>query len=207
MAQGSRQTWMQAGLAAGLLALAGLVVATPASAQAVRGTLLGNDHRHVGRDRARRHRRRSPKQGTNIVTTRRHQRERVLHVPESARMASTASKRELSGFKKVVRDNVQVDVNTTIRVDLSLEAGNVSRNGDRRRRDAGAADRPRRHRPPDRGRADRRDAARLRPQLPGHAGDGAGRVAPVPAALGVLQLAGLALDQRQRPVAPRQQRA
>jgi hypothetical protein len=33
---------------------------------------------------------------------------------------------ELSGFKKVVRENVRVDVNTTIRVDLSLEAGAVT---------------------------------------------------------------------------------
>ena len=33
---------------------------------------------------------------------------------------------ELTGFKKVVRENVRVDVNTTIRVDLSLEAGDVT---------------------------------------------------------------------------------
>src|SRR4029453_19378933 len=33
---------------------------------------------------------------------------------------------ELSGFKKVVRENVRVDVNTTIRADLTLEAGAVT---------------------------------------------------------------------------------
>ena len=34
---------------------------------------------------------------------------------------------ELTGFKKVVRENVQVDVNTTIRVDFALEAGRSGR--------------------------------------------------------------------------------
>jgi hypothetical protein len=33
---------------------------------------------------------------------------------------------ELSGFRKVVRDNVQVDVNTTVRVDLALQPGEIS---------------------------------------------------------------------------------
>jgi len=33
---------------------------------------------------------------------------------------------ELSGFKKVIRENVKVDVNTTIRVDLRLEPGDLS---------------------------------------------------------------------------------
>ncbi len=33
---------------------------------------------------------------------------------------------ELSGFKKAVRENVQVDVNTTIRVDMRLEVGDLS---------------------------------------------------------------------------------
>lgn len=33
---------------------------------------------------------------------------------------------ELSGFKKAVRENVQVDVNTTIRVDFRLEVGDLS---------------------------------------------------------------------------------
>ena len=50
-----------------------------------------------------------------------------------------------------------------------------------------------------------RHPAHLQPQLPGPAGHGAGRDAPAPRALGVLQLAGLALDRGQRPVAARQQ--
>src|SRR5690606_23091760 len=33
---------------------------------------------------------------------------------------------ELAGFKKAVRENVQVDVNTTIRVDMRLEVGDLS---------------------------------------------------------------------------------
>jgi hypothetical protein len=33
---------------------------------------------------------------------------------------------ELTGFKKVIRDNVQVDVNTTVRVDMELAAGEVT---------------------------------------------------------------------------------
>ena len=33
---------------------------------------------------------------------------------------------ELTGFKKVVRENVRVDVNTTIRVDLELQTGEIS---------------------------------------------------------------------------------
>ena len=33
---------------------------------------------------------------------------------------------ELQGFKKVVRQNVKVDVNTTIRVDMALEVGAMS---------------------------------------------------------------------------------
>jgi hypothetical protein len=33
---------------------------------------------------------------------------------------------ELQGFKKVIRENVQVDVNTTIRVDMTLEVGAMS---------------------------------------------------------------------------------
>jgi Carboxypeptidase regulatory-like domain len=33
---------------------------------------------------------------------------------------------ELSGFKKVIRDNVQVDVNTSVRVDMELAAGEVT---------------------------------------------------------------------------------
>ena len=81
------------------------------------------------------------------------------------------------------------------------------RSADGERRPAAAAVRSRRHRPHHPGRADRGDAARLRPQLPGHGGDGARRLAALQAALRVLQLAGLAVVERQRPVAPRQQRA
>ena len=33
---------------------------------------------------------------------------------------------ELTGFKKTIRENIRVDVNTTIRVDLRLETGEIS---------------------------------------------------------------------------------
>ena len=68
-----------------------------------------------------------------------------------------------------------------------------------------AADRPHRHRPADRVEDGHRHAADLQPQLPGPAGHRAGRDAPAPRSLGLLQLAGLAVDRSQRPVAPREQ--
>ena len=80
------------------------------------------------------------------------------------------------------------------------------RGGDGRGGDAAPADRPRRHRPDHREQADHRDAALLQPQLPGAAGHGARSHAALPSALAVLQLAGQPLDQRQRAVAPGQQR-
>ena len=43
---------------------------------------------------------------------------------------------ELAGFKKIVRDGVIVDVNTTVRVDLKLEVGALPGIDHRRGRDA-----------------------------------------------------------------------
>ena len=45
---------------------------------------------------------------------------------------------ELTGFKKVLRENVRVDVNTTVRVDLELQTGEIS--------EVGHGHRPRRRR-------------------------------------------------------------
>ena len=78
--------------------------------------------------------------------------------------------------------------------------------GHRHRRSADAADRPHRHRAHHRKHADHADAAGVQPELPGAAHHRAGRLASVPAALGVLQLAGKPLEQRQRSVAAGQQR-
>jgi hypothetical protein len=83
----------------------------------------------------------------------------------------------------VVRENVRVDVNTTMRADLTLEAGAVTEVLTGERRSAAAAVGPHRHRAHHPGRADRGDAARLRPQLPGHGRHRARRVQAVPAAL------------------------
>ena len=83
-------------------------------------------------------------------------------------------------------------------------AGRVG-HGDRRGADA--ADRSHRHGPHHREHANHADAAGVQPQLPGAAHHGARRVASVPSAFGVLQLAGKPVEQRQRPVSAGQQRA
>ncbi len=54
---------------------------------------------------------------------------------------------ELQGFKKVVRPNVKVDVNTTVRVDLKLEVGQINETVTVSAETPAAADRPHRHRP------------------------------------------------------------
>jgi hypothetical protein len=51
---------------------------------------------------------------------------------------------ELEGFRKFVREGVQVAVNTTVRVDIPSRSA-ARRGGDGHGRDAGAADRPHRH--------------------------------------------------------------
>ncbi len=75
---------------------------------------------------------------------------------------------ELQGFKKFVREGVEVDVNTTVRVDVALAVGNLTETVTVAGRNAGAADRPHRHRAHHRRQAGHRDAAGLQPQLPGH---------------------------------------
>jgi hypothetical protein len=124
MAQGSRQTGTRAWLVISLLALTGLVMAAPAAAQAVRGTLLGTITDTSGAA--------VPgatvtitDQGTNIVTSS-VTNESGFYTFPNLKDGVYRVEAELSGFKKVVRENVQVDVNTTIRVELRLEAGNVS---------------------------------------------------------------------------------
>ena len=110
-------------------------------------------------------------------------------------------KAELQGFKTVVRDNMRLAVNTSLRVDLTLEVGALDRDGHGHRRDPAAADRPDRHRPHDREHPGHGDSAGLQPELPGHAGHGPGCGPAVAPALGVLQLAGQPRHERQRPVA------
>ena len=107
---------------------------------------------------------------------------------------------ELQGFKKIVRQNVKVDVNTTIRVDLKLEVGQMTEAVTVSAETPGAADGPHRYRPHHRVEDGQRDAADLQPQLPGPARHRAGRDASAPGSLGVLQLAGFAVDRSQRAV-------
>jgi hypothetical protein len=125
MAQGSRLTAAARLMrAACLLGLAALVTATPAGAQAIRGTLLGTITDSSGAA--------VPgatvtitEQGTSLVTNG-VTNESGFYTFPNLKDGIYRVEAELSGFKKVVRENVQVDVNTTIRVDLALEAGDVS---------------------------------------------------------------------------------
>ena len=111
------------GLARAALAAAAALVALTGSAraQAVRGTLLGNINDAQG----------APVPGVTVVAL-----ETQTNISRSvttnpgghyvfANLKDGVYKveAELSGFKKVVRDNVVVKVNTTVRVDLTLEVG------------------------------------------------------------------------------------
>ena len=116
-------------------------------------------------------------------------------------------KAEIQGFKTVVREGIRLTVNTSIRVDLALARGRTLGNRDGVGRDAVAADGPDRHGPHAREHPDRRDAAVVQPELPGHDGHGARRQPALQAALRVLQLAGQPGVGSERPVAPGQQRA
>src|SRR4030095_14493837 len=101
-----------------------MAMVSPAAAQATRGTLLGTITDSSGAA--------VPGAtvtitdvGTNIVTSD-VTNESGYYTFTNLKDGVYRVEAELSGFKKVVRENVQVDVNTTIRVDLALEAGNVS---------------------------------------------------------------------------------
>src|SRR5918995_5083640 len=109
---------------AAVVAAALLALPTRAAAQAVTGTLLGNVTDASG----------AAVPGATVTAT-----EVETNVSRSAvtnesgyyiftsllngRYSVSA---EIQGFKKTVRQNVKVDVNTTIRVDLSLEVGAVT---------------------------------------------------------------------------------
>src|SRR5258707_819839 len=86
--------------------LAALVVwcatAGPAAAQAVKGTLLGTNNSRTAATNPSGH-----------------------YVFANLKDGIYRVEAELSGFKKVVRDNVKLDVNTTVRVDLALPVGNL----------------------------------------------------------------------------------
>jgi hypothetical protein len=103
---------------------AGLIVPSHASAQAVTGTLLGNVTDSSG----------AGVPGATVTVT-----EVQTNISRSAvsndagyfifaslQNGTYTVDAELTGFKKIVRQNVKVDVNTTIRVDMKLEVGQLT---------------------------------------------------------------------------------
>src|SRR5688572_30600890 len=98
-----------------------LAIPTTAAAQAVTGTLLGNITDSSG----------GAVPGATITATETETgvgRTAISNESGHYIFASLVNGRytvtaELQGFKKVVRENVKVDVNTTIRVDMALEVG------------------------------------------------------------------------------------
>ena len=94
-----------------------------AAAQAVRGTLLGTVARHAGSGRARRQRdrHRDPDQHLRTALTN----QSGNYVFANMKDGLYRVEAELSGFKKFSRDNVEVKVNSTVRVDVHLEVGNM----------------------------------------------------------------------------------
>src|SRR5215207_6516266 len=106
------------------VAIALCAVPSTAAAQAVSGTLLGNITDSSG----------GAVPGATISATEAETGvARTVVSNESGRyiFSSLVNGRytvtaELQGFKKVVRQNVKVDVNTTIRVDMTLEVGAIT---------------------------------------------------------------------------------
>ena len=106
---------------AAALALCLCAVASRASAQAVTGTLLGNLTDSSG----------GTVPGVSVTATEVQtnvSRTTVSNEAGAYTFSSLPNGRytvsaELQGFKKVIRQNVQVDVNTTIRVDMTMEVG------------------------------------------------------------------------------------
>jgi hypothetical protein len=103
---------------------AALVTPSTASAQAVTGTLLGNVTDTSG----------AAVPGATVTATEVQTNISRTAVSNEAGYFIFASLQngtytvdaELTGFKKVVRQNIKVDVNTTIRVDLRLEVGQLT---------------------------------------------------------------------------------
>ena len=145
------------------LALSGL-----ASAQAVRGTLLGNVNDTQG----------AAVPGVTVTATETQTNMvRTAVTNQSGHYVFANLKNglyrvetELTGFKKFSRDGVEVKVNSTMRVDVILEVGAMTETVEVVQETPAPPDRPRRHRPDDRGPADPGAAPRRGPQLPGHVG-------------------------------------
>src|SRR5258708_6487127 len=111
---------------AGVLLAAGVVwcaLAGPAAAQAGKGTLLGTINDAQGAI--------LPGATVTIVDLGTNISRSALtnasghYVFANLKDGTYRVEAELSGFKKVVRENVKLDVNTTVRVDLALPVGNL----------------------------------------------------------------------------------
>ena len=101
-----------------------LLVPAPARAQAVKGTLLGTVTDTTG----------AGVPGATVTVT-----EVQTGIARNATTNASGNyvfsnlkdgiyrvEAELPGFRKTVRENVKVDVNTTVRVDLALQVGNLA---------------------------------------------------------------------------------
>jgi len=109
-----------------VVALASLIVNIPstAGAQAVTGTLLGNISDSSG----------AAVPGATVTATEVEtntsrsvvSNETGNYIFSSLRNGTYTVQAEVQGFRKVIRQNVRVDVNTTMRVDLVLELGQVT---------------------------------------------------------------------------------
>src|SRR3954447_22732104 len=103
---------------------AALIVPATAHAQAVTGTLLGNVTDSSG----------GAVPGATVVATETRTNisrstttnEAGYYIFSSLQNGTYAVDAELQGFKKIVHENVKVDVNSTIRVDLKLEVGQMT---------------------------------------------------------------------------------
>ena len=103
---------------------AALIVPSTASAQAVTGTLLGNvtDTTGAAVPGATVTARETQTNVSRTVTTN----ETGYYILSSLQNGTYAVEAELQGFKKVLREGVQLQVNTTVRVDLKLEVGQLN---------------------------------------------------------------------------------
>ena len=117
------RSWRVSLVVAGLAALATMTPA-PARAQAVTGTLLGNVTDASG----------AAVPGATVTATEVQtnisrttvSNETGYYIFSSLQNGTYTVEAELSGFKKVIRQNVKVDVNTTVRIDLTLEVGQMA---------------------------------------------------------------------------------
>jgi hypothetical protein len=116
----SRKTGLALTLFLGLF----LLVPSFASAQAVTGTLLGNvnDTSGAAVPGATVTARETQTNVTRSTTTN----ETGYYIFSSLQNGTYAVEAELQGFKKVLREGVQLQVNTTVRVDLKLEVGQLN---------------------------------------------------------------------------------